>query len=155
MPDPINSNIWDAEFLGNADGAVITGVFAGWMFNDNRTRLTRNFASGVDLFPSWGLDNIYSRIRNREIFEPIADSQYNIETFHNWVHSWIGGTMLDTSIAPNDPVFFLHHGFVDCVWERFRLRQAEILGIVLYSYYKNIMSMSECGIVVQSQVSNS
>jgi len=58
MPDPINSNIWDADFLGNGDGAVITGAFAGWMFNDNRERLTRNFASGVGLFPSWGLDNI-------------------------------------------------------------------------------------------------
>lgn len=28
--------------------------------------------------------------------------------------------MLDVPISPNDPVFFLHHSFVDYMWEKFR-----------------------------------
>jgi tyrosinase len=34
---------------------------------------------------------------------------------HNRVHLWIGGNMAPMT-SPNDPVFFLHHCFVDKVW---------------------------------------
>lgn len=31
--------------------------------------------------------------------------------------------MLGVNTAPSDPVFFLHHCFIDYVWEEFRQRQ--------------------------------
>ena len=34
---------------------------------------------------------------------------------HNRVHVWIGGDM-EMPTSPSDPVFFLHHAFVDCIW---------------------------------------
>jgi tyrosinase len=34
---------------------------------------------------------------------------------HNRVHLWVGGNMA-LMTSPNDPVFFLHHCFVDKVW---------------------------------------
>jgi hypothetical protein len=34
---------------------------------------------------------------------------------HNLVHVWVGGSMGPMS-SPNDPVFFLHHCFVDKLW---------------------------------------
>ena len=34
---------------------------------------------------------------------------------HNRVHLWIGGNMAPMT-SPNDPVFFLHHCFVDKIW---------------------------------------
>ncbi|MGM8909244.1 tyrosinase family protein [Psychrobacter sp. 1U1] len=34
---------------------------------------------------------------------------------HNLVHEWVGGSMLPGT-SPNDPVFFLHHCFVDKLW---------------------------------------
>jgi len=34
---------------------------------------------------------------------------------HNRVHLWIGGNMLAMT-SPEDPVFFLHHCFVDKIW---------------------------------------
>jgi tyrosinase len=34
---------------------------------------------------------------------------------HNRVHLWVGGNMAPMT-SPNDPVFFLHHCFVDKVW---------------------------------------
>ncbi len=38
---------------------------------------------------------------------------------HNPVHRWIGGNMADAT-SPNDPVFFLHHCYLDLLWERWK-----------------------------------
>jgi tyrosinase len=38
---------------------------------------------------------------------------------HNPVHRWVGGNMGDAT-SPNDPVFFLHHAFLDLLWERWK-----------------------------------
>ena len=35
--------------------------------------------------------------------------------FHNRGHVWVGGSMIPMT-SPNDPVFFLHHCFVDKLW---------------------------------------
>ncbi|MER7759733.1 tyrosinase family protein [Streptomyces sp. NPDC097619] len=40
---------------------------------------------------------------------------------HNKVHQWIGGHMTGGT-APNDPVFWLHHAFVDLIWDRWQAR---------------------------------
>jgi hypothetical protein len=34
---------------------------------------------------------------------------------HNWIHNWVGGTMLNMT-SPNDPVFWLHHCNIDRLW---------------------------------------
>ena len=43
---------------------------------------------------------------------------------HNRVHVWVGGSMLPMT-SPNDPVFFLHHCFVDKVWADWQSLQRE------------------------------
>lgn len=40
---------------------------------------------------------------------------------HNRVHRWVGGAMLGGA-SVNDPVFWLHHAFVDLQWSRWRQR---------------------------------
>jgi tyrosinase len=40
---------------------------------------------------------------------------------HNPVHRWVGGNMADAT-SPNDPVFFLHHGYLDLLWERWKVQ---------------------------------
>jgi len=35
---------------------------------------------------------------------------------HNGVHMWVGGTMANVPIAPNDPIFYLNHCNVDRLW---------------------------------------
>jgi len=45
-------------------------------------------------------------------------------TLHNRVHQWVGGTMMDPA-SPNDPVFFLHHGYLDLLWERWKQRHPD------------------------------
>ena len=34
---------------------------------------------------------------------------------HNFGHNWVGGHM-GTETSPNDPIFFMHHCFVDKIW---------------------------------------
>ncbi|TXS53125.1 tyrosinase family protein, partial [Streptomyces sp. uw30] len=40
---------------------------------------------------------------------------------HNRVHRWVGGAMLGGA-SVNDPVFWLHHAFVDMQWSRWQQR---------------------------------
>lgn len=35
---------------------------------------------------------------------------------HGEVHNWVGGNMANPKKSPNDPIFFLHHAFIDKVW---------------------------------------
>jgi tyrosinase len=38
---------------------------------------------------------------------------------HNPVHRWIAGNMADAT-SPNDPIFFLHHAYLDLLWEKWK-----------------------------------
>ncbi|MFD6276453.1 tyrosinase family protein [Streptomyces sp. NPDC060209] len=38
---------------------------------------------------------------------------------HNRVHRWIGGSMAGAA-SPDDPVFWLHHAFIDLLWTRWQ-----------------------------------
>ncbi|MEU6915997.1 tyrosinase family protein [Streptomyces olindensis] len=40
---------------------------------------------------------------------------------HNRVHRWVGGAMVGGA-SVNDPVFWLHHAFIDLVWSRWQRR---------------------------------
>ena len=44
---------------------------------------------------------------------------YSETELHNPVHAWIGGNMREAS-SPNDPIFFLHHCYLDLLWERWK-----------------------------------
>jgi tyrosinase len=41
---------------------------------------------------------------------------------HNRVHLWVGGNMVPMT-SPDDPVFFLHHCFIDKVWADWQAKQ--------------------------------
>ncbi|MFF7866160.1 tyrosinase family protein [Streptomyces qaidamensis] len=43
---------------------------------------------------------------------------------HNRVHRWVGGAMVGGA-SVNDPVFWMHHAFVDLVWSRWQRRHRE------------------------------
>lgn len=40
---------------------------------------------------------------------------------HAYGHDAMGGDMSDINSSPNDPLFFLHHGFVDRNWRNWQL----------------------------------
>ena len=56
-----------------------------------------------------------------------------VHTLHNRVHNVLGGTMSDVPSASNDPIFPLHHSFVDRIFEKW-LRKYNKSASVLSQY---------------------
>jgi tyrosinase len=52
-----------------------------------------------------------------------------LEEVHNTVHNWVGGfgddgtpgTMADIMYSPSDPLFWMHHAFIDLQWARWQV----------------------------------
>jgi tyrosinase len=61
-----------------------------------------------------------------EITEPLGLPEHNLEVQHGEIHSWVDGQLGELSTAAHDPVFYLHHCFVDYLWEQFRQKQRSI-----------------------------
>jgi len=40
----------------------------------------------------------------------------DLESVHNCVHAWTGGTMDDVMYSPADPIFWLHQAQCDRIW---------------------------------------
>lgn len=121
MANPVASVIWSDRFLGNGNGIVNTGPFADW--STPAGPLVRNIANTGQLFRRSVIQNILSRKRLGEITEPHAFTPFNLEFHHGEVHMWIDGQMGELTTAAMDPVFFLHHAYIDYVWEKFRAQQ--------------------------------
>jgi len=48
-----------------------------------------------------------------------TDFVTQLESAHNDVHGWVGGTM-NSAFSPADPIFWLHHANVDRVWNQWQ-----------------------------------
>jgi hypothetical protein len=128
-----SASLWDPSFLGGngrpSDGVVETGPFAystgNWTLIYDGPALRRRFGVSASSLPSpaqlatamgetvydvppWNLSSA-SGFRNR------LEGWINGPQLHNLVHVWVGGSMGPMS-SPNDPVFFMHHCFVDKIW---------------------------------------
>ncbi|KAG9083366.1 hypothetical protein FRC06_004564 [Ceratobasidium sp. 370] len=44
---------------------------------------------------------------------------------HNAAHLMMGGDMSNPLVSPNDPLFYLHHAHLDCIWARWQARRKE------------------------------
>lgn len=138
--------LWGEDFLGgdgrHSDQQVTTGAFAhanGWTLSegvDDRPYLRRAFGRPQDPMDlptkkelAWATAdgdydvspwNSTSRSGFRNKLEGWASGSGNARwRNHNRVHRWVGGTMLGGA-SVNDPVFWLHHSFVDLVWSRWQ-----------------------------------
>ncbi|MEU3186218.1 tyrosinase family protein [Streptomyces sp. NPDC006923] len=140
------SSLWAEDFLGgngrSSDQQVMTGPFAyqtgNWTIESGVTEdgyLTRNFGrpSSPVRLPSKA--ELAAAMREKVYDAAPWDStvtvgfRNRIEGWttgrgegwrnHNRVHRWVGGHMLGAA-SPNDPVFWLHHAFIDLIWDRWQ-----------------------------------
>ena len=112
--------------MGNNCGEVKSGPAAGWdVTNECRmnysSKLQREISHGEDghsqLLSDADLNNVYSK----QCFKDISCGEdCNFEYQHGAVHDYVGGHMSNIICSPNDPIFFLHHCFIDYIWEEFR-----------------------------------
>lgn len=123
LEDPKSSILWTNGFLGNGDGLVTSGPFAGW--TNNGVPLIRNIQESGRLLKTSDIENVLSNRRLGEISFPNAELKDNLELHSFGIQLWVGGDMARLSTAANDPVYFLLHAHTDCVWEKFRENQTD------------------------------
>lgn len=127
------SSIWDPSFLGGngrpSDGQVMTGPFAfsagSWTLAFDGPALRRRFGLSAPALPTPADvagalgETVYDvfpyTLSSPSGFRNRLEGWISGPQLHNLVHVWVGGSMGPMS-SPNDPVFFLHHCFVDKVW---------------------------------------
>jgi tyrosinase len=143
----VSSALWDDDFMGgdgrSSDGQVTTGPFAygtgNWRIRYGVTQevyLTRSLSrpdrpivlptqaeldgalalATYDTAP-WNSAATTSGFRNKIEGWTVSDSLGGY--LHNRVHQWVGGHMIGGT-SPNDPVFWLHHAFIDLIWVRWQ-----------------------------------
>lgn len=140
------ASLWADDLLGGngrtGDRQVMTGPFAygegNWRISAGITEdpfLRRNFGrpSAPVTLPS--KDDV-SRALSDPVYDAEPWSSISVTGFrnrmegwgisgvrgvsnHNQVHRWIGGSMAGGA-SPNDPVFWLHHAYVDLLWTRWQ-----------------------------------
>lgn len=128
------SPVWGNDLMGGA-GSPVTGPFApaSWQTVDSHIKPTaglNRFLGGEASLPTRA--DVHRLMYRRE-YDAVPYSEFSetgmrneLEGFqpfglHNAVHVWIGGQMSNVPVAPNDPVFFLHHCNVDRVWTQWQL----------------------------------
>lgn len=147
-----SSSPWTADLLGGtgrrSDRRVTTGPFAhatgNWTIKENVTGteyLTRDLGRSGDPIElptksdlEWALDDpVYdtapwdSTVRKgfRNKLEGWGTGRGSASwRNHNRVHRWVGGAMVGGA-SVNDPVFWLHHAFVDLQWSRWQARHRD------------------------------
>lgn len=91
--------LWDDAFLGQFDAAWGLGR-----------------ALGSDTLPT---DSQMSATLGRTTYDAFwPDLEVNV---HNAPHRWVGGEMAQRD-SPHDPVFYLHHCWIDLLWAQWQLR---------------------------------
>ncbi|KAK9760639.1 hypothetical protein K7432_015142 [Basidiobolus ranarum] len=113
---PEYSPIWK-WFGGNgrrSDGCVVSGPFANWRAKLPQPHcLQREWDSGQKISAFWSPESINYFIKYSNGFDKLRN---NIEPGpHATVHNNIGGDFQYMTSA-NDPIFFLHHAFIDKIW---------------------------------------
>lgn len=90
---------WTSDFMGGT-GNPVTGPFAGWGIGR---------ALGGGSLPDAG------DVAGDQAQTPYSDFWSPSEGTHGPPHGWVGGNMV-TVRSPEDPIFFMHHCFVDKWW---------------------------------------
>lgn len=139
-PNTINPQVWANDFLGGdgqAGNVVRTGPFRfdpgdpanSWVIVDGNGNpaggLQRELGQRASALPAQSDVDAALQISTYDVspwdvssssgFRNTLEGWIGSSRLHNVVHVWVGGSMLPGT-SPNDPVFFLHHCFVDLIW---------------------------------------
>ncbi len=103
----VNSPLWDQNFLGQ--------------FN-NDWNLTRDLGGSGSLPTATDVANVQATSNWLNY-----SNNFERGIVHGGPHTWTGGAM-SSQASPRDPVFYLHHGMVDKLWQEWE----EINGLSAY-----------------------
>ncbi|KAJ9059829.1 hypothetical protein DSO57_1037458 [Entomophthora muscae] len=106
---------------GKKDKCVQDGPFANWQMTvPDKHCLRRDFDRGANIQP-FGYPEEINLFLNEPRF---SDFSRLLEDKHAYPHLFIGGDRgdLNPMWSPNDPIFYLHHTFMDLLWSKWQER---------------------------------
>ena len=123
--NPRDSILFSSLLAGNAVGPVVTGFAANWsspgpVCAGIHPTLRRNVITNVfSFFDDNDVKFVENVLSHRELSYPWDDT---FEMSHGYVHTSFGSGSHMSSIlcSPSDPMFLMHHAFVDNLYERCR-----------------------------------
>jgi tyrosinase len=110
---------------GKANPLASSPIQKSGRANPGETR-TRRSPGDARLLPT--PRQVERLLESRDFF----DFQTQLESIHNGVHMWVGGTMQNIETAAYDPIFWAHHCMIDRLWY---LWQLDHPGVGLASAY--------------------
>uniref|UniRef100_A0A914YXP4 ShKT domain-containing protein n=1 Tax=Panagrolaimus superbus TaxID=310955 RepID=A0A914YXP4_9BILA len=144
LEDPRDSILFSNEFIGETDfnGFVIYGPFAYWRTLEGRPYIWRNLGQEGQLFSEFQINQVLQQTNIEYVMAytvPLPGCPYPtnygaLEYTHSNIHLWLGGDMKPPVTSANDPIFYMHHSFVDLIWEMWRqLRQPKWVREMAYT----------------------
>lgn len=124
---PTDSVVWTPCFFGNNDDIIQTGHFS-YFYGAHGAYVSRAAAEcGGKLINKADLERIQNICHYKDISRGPNDTRNisHLEVLHNEVHNWVGGDMGIVETAAFDPIFFMHHAFIDYIFEQFRKHQKD------------------------------
>lgn len=131
IPVPGDSALWTSKYLGNNYGLVTSGPAANWKAYPRDCANSWPTVYRAVVQGSSGKNSLHTDAKIAAVYAktdyPNICVPYNnaFESYHNSVHTYVGGHMTMLSCAPNDPIFYFHHTYVDCLWQEFRLNHQQ------------------------------
>ncbi|KAI9598688.1 hypothetical protein BDF19DRAFT_410759 [Syncephalis fuscata] len=117
----------DEMYGGNGEGddnCVSNGRFANWsVFVPERRCLQRSFNEKADIAALYAPEALLSIQQDENTFEGFWNSMEGPP--HGVVHMGIGGDM-GSMTSPNDPLFWVHHSFMDKMWADWQIARPEV-----------------------------
>ena len=126
LPEPRESVLFSEHLIGNDNGKVKNGPYKNYRVipecNQYGRYLTRELVAnpegGVFLYSNEDIKYVMDKRKVKDLMVPY-DTKF--EDDHGAAHVFVGGHMKDLTCAGNDPIFWMLHAFIDCVWEDFRI----------------------------------
>jgi tyrosinase len=93
-------------------------TFPAWLASVTPTVITPTQTIVVTRFPQSqsSLATLASNIPATMAQTSFASFTSMLESVHNGVHVWVGGSMSSIPTAPADPIFWMHHANIDRLW---------------------------------------
>jgi tyrosinase len=135
-----DSKMWDRAGYSQELQPILSGRFKGWTSSvwapKSGSRWFPKPSSGSRVHPVLRRFATNTAVKKEHLFESRANldellrrpTPFNwpsaadyIEGIHNTPHNGIGGDMGDFFLGADDPIFYIHHGFVDKIWRDWQL----------------------------------
>ncbi|KAI9136255.1 hypothetical protein BKA69DRAFT_1129247 [Paraphysoderma sedebokerense] len=118
---PLETPLFTSQYMGSVtvgQNQCLQAPFEGWMHDGQcvaREVRSATISSGrrqqAWIVPAQTLAAGLSQLTT---FEDFSTSTEGVP--HGTTHVWIGGNMADVQSSPADPMFWLHHNYIDFIW---------------------------------------